>query len=222
MTTVGIIGGGGALGFGLALRWADAGLDVIIGSRRIEAATASADEIIEICQSRNKSARVQGMLNPDAAAACEIVVLAVPFAQQSEALEAIAPALNGKVLVDTTVPLMPPKVGTVQLPPEGCSALRVQARVGARVRVVSAFQNVAAHSLRSLEPLTCDVLVAADDRDVRQMVIGLAEAAGMRAYHAGPLANAVAAEALTSVLITVNRQFKCHAGIQLVGIERTE
>lgn len=219
MTTVSIIGGSGALGFGLALRWADAGMDVIIGSRRSEGAASAADEINRICRGRGKSASVRGMLNPDAAAASDIVVLAVPFAQQNEALDAIASELVGKILVDTTVPLVSPKVGTVQLPPEGCSALRVRQRLNDGARIVSAFQNVAADKLRSLEPIACDVLVCSDDKDARQIVISLAESIGLKAYHAGPLANAAAAEALTSVLITINRQFKCHAGIRIAGIE---
>lgn len=219
MTSVSIIGGGGALGFGLALRWADAGMNVIVGSRRPESAAKAADEIERICRGRGKSASVRGMLNLDAAAASDIVVLAVPFAQQNEALDAIASGLTGKILVDTTVPLVPPKVGTVQLPPEGCSALRVRQRLNDDTRIVSAFQNVAAEKLRSLEPLTCDVLVCSDDKEARQIVISLAEAIGLKAYHAGPLANAAAAEALTSVLITINRQFKCQAGIRIAGVE---
>lgn len=219
MTTVSVIGGSGALGFGLALRWADAGIDVIIGSRRSEGAASAAAEINRICQSRGKSASARGMLNPAAAAASDIAVLAVPFAQQGEALDAIASELVGKILVDTTVPLVPPRVGTVQLPPEGCSALRVQQRLNDGTRIVSAFQNVAADKLRSLEPLTCDVLVCSDDKDARQIVISLAKSIGLKAYHAGPLANAAAAEALTSVLITINRQFKCQAGIRITGVE---
>lgn len=218
MTKIAVIGGSGALGLGLSLRWALAGLDVVVGSRRIEGAVAAAAEISKICEERGKSAKVTGMVNSDAAAASDIVVLAVPFAQQADALDVIADKLEGKLLVDTTVPLMPPRVGTVHLPPEACSALRVQARVGAGVRVISAFQNVAAQKLRSLERLDCDILVSGDEKEARQRVIELVEAAGMRGFHAGPLANAVAAEALTSVLITVNRQFNCQAGIALVGI----
>lgn len=219
MKNIAIIGGTGNLGFGLALRWAVAGHAVIIGSRRPEAADAARGEVLERLPPGNQ-ASVRAMGNADAAAAADIVVLAVPFAHQAATLDTIAPALAGKILVDTSVPLVPPKVGTVQLPVQGCSAQAVQARVGDDVRVVSAFQNVAAAKLGSMEALDCDVLVCGDDKQAREEVIALAEAAGMRGFHAGPLANAVAAEALTSILITINRQFKCQAGIRIVGTGR--
>ncbi len=219
MDKIAVIGGSGALGFGLALRWALAGRVVVIGSRRIESAQAAANEIRDIALGRGQSVEVEGMENRAAAAEAGIVVLAVPWGQQSDALAAIPDALDGKILIDTTVPLVPPKVGTVQLPPAGASALTVQSIVGQRVRVVSAFQNVSAQKLRSLKELDCDVLVSGDDVQARTDVIALAEAAGLRGFHAGPLANAVAAEALTSVLITINRQFKCHAGIRIAGLE---
>lgn len=215
---IAVIGGSGALGFGLALRWALAGRDVIVGSRQQDSALKAANEIREISAGRAQSAQVAGMENAAACAQADIVVLAVPWGQQGTALASIMDSLAGKILLDTTVPLVPPKVGTVQLPAAGASALTVQSLVGPDVRVVSAFQNVSAEKLRSLEDLDCDVLVSGNDKEARQAVIGLAEAAGLRGFHAGPLANAVAAEALTSVLITINRQFKCHAGIRIVGL----
>lgn len=219
MEKIAVIGGSGALGFGLALRWALAGQSVIIGSRSEDTARKAADEIRQTASDRTREVQVAGMENAAAAAHADIVVLAVPWQQQSEAVSSIAGGLKGKVLVDTTVPLVPPKVGTVQLPPAGASAVTVQSLVGADVRVVSAFQNVSAQKLRSLQPLDCDVLVCGDDKAARDIVMGLVEAAGLRGFHAGPLANAAAAEALTSVLITINRQFKCHAGIRIVGLE---
>ncbi|MGU3495107.1 NADPH-dependent F420 reductase [Xanthobacteraceae bacterium A53D] len=219
MEKIAVIGGSGALGFGLALRWALAGQSVIIGSRSEDTARKAADEIRQTASDRTREVQVAGMENAAAAAHADIVVLAVPWQQQSEAVSSIAGGLKGKVLVDTTVPLVPPKVGTVQLPPAGASAVTVQSLVGADVRVVSAFQNVSAQKLRSLDPLDCDVLVCGDDKAARDIVMGLVEAAGLRGFHAGPLANAAAAEALTSVLITINRQFKCHAGIRIVGLE---
>lgn len=212
---IAVVGGTGALGFGLALRWAKADHDVIIGSRRLESAQKAAAEARHLL---GGEAAVRGALNPDAARAAEIIVLAVPFAQQKEALESIGPAIAGKILVDTTVPLVPPKVGTAQMPAAGCSALTVKAQVGPDVKVVSAFQNVAAAKLRSMAALDCDILVCGDDKEARQSVVDLAADAGLRGFHAGPLANAVAAETLTSVLITINRQFKCEAGIKLVGV----
>jgi 8-hydroxy-5-deazaflavin:NADPH oxidoreductase len=219
MNRIAVIGGTGDLGLGLAMRWALAKRSVIVGSRRPESARAAAEEVKAEASARGKAVQIAGSENPEAAKLADIVVLAVPFAQQAAALASIAGALAGKILVDTSVPLVPPRVGTVQLPQAGSSALTVQQRVGPDVRLVSAFQNVSAEKLRSLEPLDCDVLVCGNDKAARESVIDLAEAAGLRGFHAGPLANAVAAEALTSVLITINRQFKCHAGIRIVGLE---
>ena len=125
--------------------------------------------------------------------------------------------MQGKILVDVTVPLVPPKVARVQLPEEGSAGQIAQNLLGESVRVVSAFQNVAAHHLQEGHGIECDVLVTGDDKDAREQVIELVAAAGMRGFHAGPIANAAAAEALTSVLITINRQYKCHAGISITG-----
>ncbi len=125
----------------------------------------------------------------------------------------------GKVVVDTTVPLVPPKVARVQLPPETSAALAAQKRLGEGVRVVAAFHNVAAHKLQSDAAIDCDVLIFGDDPKDRAAVVALAEAAGLRGVHAGPLANAVAGEALTSVLIGINRNYKVDgAGIRITGI----
>ena len=159
------------------------------------------------------------MGNAEAAAAGDIVVLTVKFEHQRGTLEQIRDGLNGKILVDTTVPLVPPKVARVQLPPEGSAALVAQAMPGDDVRIVSAFQNVAADVLIAGERIECDVLVTGDDVKSRGKVIELAEAAGMCAWHAGPLANSAAAEALTSVLIHINKRYRSdHTGITISGI----
>ena len=142
----------------------------------------------------------------------------MPYAHHRSTLEGVKPALDGKILIDVTVPLRPPKVGTVQLPEAGSAAQEAQNFLGEAVKVVSAFQNVAAHHLQEGHGIDCDVLVAGDDKDARDQVIKLVEAAGMRGFSAGPVANSAAAEALTSVLIQINRQFKCHAGIRISGI----
>ena len=148
-------------------------------------------------------------------------MLAVPFAHQRPILEEIRGALKGKILVDATVPLVPPKVMRVQLPKEGCAALITQGIVGADTIVVSAFQNVAADVLASDAEPECDVLVAGDKADARELVVQLARQAGFRAWHAGPLANAAAMEALTSVLIFMNKHYRSeHAGIRLTGVDR--
>ncbi len=214
--SIAVIGGTGALGGGLALRWARAGYRVFIGSRDGSKADAAARKLATFLP----AASVSGYANPQAAAAADLVVLAVPFAHQRPILEEIRAALKGKILVDATVPLVPPKVMRVQLPSEGCAALITQGIVGADTVVVSAFQNVAADVLAAEGEPECDVLVAGDKADARELVIGLARKAGFRAWHAGPLANSAAMEALTSVLIFMNKYYHSeHAGIRLTGIE---
>jgi NADPH-dependent F420 reductase len=213
--SIAVIGGTGALGGGLARRWARAGYPIIIGSRDAAKAASAARELAASIP----GADVTGRDNLGAAAAADLVVLAVPFAHQRKILEEIRGALKGKILVDATVPLVPPKVMRVQLPEEGCAALIAQRIVGPDTIVVSAFQNVAADVLASDGEPECDVLVAGDKPEARELVVGLAQKAGLRAWHAGPLANAAAMEALTSVLIFLNRHYQAdHAGIRLTGI----
>jgi len=204
-----IVGGTGALGTGLATRFAAAGYPVVIGSREAAKAAASAAVI----------PTSRGMENATAAAAGEIVVLTVPFASHEATLTAIREAVSGKILIDATVPLLPPKVATVQLPPEGSAAVAAQRLLGEGVRVVSAFHNVAAHKLTEGQQIDCDVLVCGNDRGARETVIALAAAIGLRGIDAGPLANSAAAEALTSVLIGINRRYKSDgAGIRITGL----
>ncbi len=215
---VAILGGTGDLGTGLARRWAQAGYQVIIGSRTQEKAENAAAELREVMAERGVGAvEVQAMENLAAAEAASIVTLTVPFSHQASTLELVKPALHGKILIDVTVPLVPPKVGRVQLPEGGSAGQIAQDLLGEDVAVVSAFQNVAAHHLQEGHGLDCDVLVCGNSKDARAEVIALVEAAGMRGFHAGPIDNAAAAEALTSVLITINRQYKCHAGISITG-----
>lgn len=214
-----VIGGTGDLGAGLALRWAMAGYAVIVGSREREKSLAAGDGLRQLLSERGGDpSLLRGDDNAGAARAADIVALAVPFAHQQSTLASIRDQLAGKILVDATVPLMPPKVGTVQLPAEGSAGQRAQAFLGDGVRVVSAFQNVAASLLRSDQEIDCDVLVCGNDPDARAEVMKLVQACGMRGFHAGPIQNSVAAEALTSILITINRQLKCHAGIRLTGV----
>jgi len=212
--TLAIIGGTGALGGGLATRWAAAGYPVILGSRAAEKAVAAAAAI----PASKDAAAVRGMDNAAAAAAGEIVVVTVPFATHEAIIDEVRAGAAGKILIDTTVPLVPPKVATVQLPPHGSAAVAAQVKLGDGVRVVSAFHNVAAHKLQTGEAIDCDVLICGNDRAARDVVIGLAEAIGLHGVDAGPLANSVAAEALTSVLIGINRRYKIDgAGIRITG-----
>jgi hypothetical protein len=217
--TIAILGGTGDLGTGLARRWVQGGYQVIIGSRKLEKAQAAAADLQQVMGERGlDGVAVKAMENLEAAQAADLVALTVPFSHQASTLDYVRPALSGKILIDVTVPLVPPKVGTVQLPEGGSAGQLAQNLLGEDVQVVSAFQNVAAHHLQEGHGLDCDVLVAGNSKDARQTVIGLVEAAGMRGFHAGPIANAAAAEALTSILITINRRYKCHAGISITGL----
>lgn len=219
--TIAILGGTGALGSGLARRWARAGHRVIIGSRSREKAE-EAVQALHDAQARAGRPRlaVTGLDTEAAARAADIVALTVPYSNQKPTLEAVRPCLEGKILIDVTVPLRPPKVGVVQLPEEGSAGAGAQALLGASVRVVSAFQNVAADHLAGDEAIDCDVLVSGDDEEARNVVIGLVRDAGMRGWHAGPIANAAAAEALTSILIQINRRHKCHAGLRITDAQK--
>ena len=213
--TLAIIGGTGTLGSGLAARWAAAGYAIVLGSRNADKAQTAAATLI----ASSGAPAPRGTSNADAARAADVVILTIPWSNHDQILAEIKPHTAGKIVVDTTVPLVPPKVARVQLPPEISAALAAQARLGETARVVAAFHNVAAHKLQRDEPIECDVLVFGDDPKDRTVVVALAEAAGLRGVHAGPLANAVAAEALTSVLIGINRNYKVDgAGIRITGI----
>lgn len=211
---IAILGGTGDLGTGLAIRWAKAGHKIIIGSRTLEKAQKAVLDL----QAISPTTEAIAMVNIDAAAAGSIVVLTVPAEHQMATLAGVREQLRGKILIDVTVPLVPPKVGTVQLPPEGSAGKRAQELLGDEVSVVTAFQNIAAHLLQHDVPIECDVLVAGNKKAARQRVIDLAAQAGMRAWHAGPIENSAAAEALTSILIQINRQGGIeHSGIKIIG-----
>jgi len=217
MQTISVIGGTGELGGGLALRWAKAGLPVIIGSRDAARAKEAADALNQA----SGHDLATGMDNYAAAEAGEIVVLSVKFNHHAATLEELKPALQGKIVIDTTVPLAPPKVMRVQLPAEGSAAVIAQRILGEDVQVVSAFQNVSAASLHSDATPECDVLVTGTKPDARQVVINLAQAAGFKAWHAGALENSAAAEALTSLLIFMNKKYGSdHTGIRITGIDQ--
>jgi NADPH-dependent F420 reductase len=208
--TLAVIGGTGPLGSGLARRFARAGYAIVIGSRSLERASATAAAL--------PSTQARGAANLAAAMAGDIVIITVPWASHAQILDELAPQLAGKLVIDTTVPLVPPRVARVQMPTEGSAALATQQRLPL-ARVVAAFHNVAAHKLQKDDPIDCDVLVFGDARADRDLVVQLIEAIGLKAVHAGPLANSVAAEALTSVLIGINRTYQADgAGIRITGI----
>ncbi len=212
---IGIVGGTGHEGSGLALRWARAGLPVVIGSRSAERAAQAAAEI----NAQLGIDTVRGLDNEAAAQAGEIVVLTVPAEAHQATLESVKPALAGKILVDATarVEVKDPR------PPAGPAAAReAQDWLGPEVRVVAAFQNVPAHALKKLElELASDVLVCGDEAEAKQQVMALAEAAGMQAYDAGGLDNAVVVEGLTALIISLNKRYKSKTGgIRVSGIHR--
>ena len=211
---IAIVGGTGDLGTGLARRFSRAGYRVTIGSRDTDRAQSRATTL-----TRDLGVEVHGAVNAEATAGADIVIMTVPFKSHERTLESIQAALEGKILVDATVPLVPPKVMRVQLPPNGSAAKRAQEFLGKDVRVVSAFQNVSAIHIQDEEhALECDVLVCGNDNEARQTVIDLANAIGLTAWHAGPIDNSAAAEALTSILIFLNRRYRLQgAGIRITG-----
>lgn len=212
---IAVLGGTGAQGSGLALRLSAAGHKLTLGSRD----GARAAEAAALLGERTENP-IGGTDNRAAAASAEVVILTVPYAVQRATVEHVLDQLAGKILVDSTVPLTPPKIGTVQLP-EGRSAVAgIQQLAGESVRVVSAFQNVSAQHLGELDhAVDCDVLVCGNDRAACDLVIGLCSDMGMRGLYAGTILNSAAAEALTSVLITINRRYKvAGAGIRITGI----
>ncbi|MDA1323217.1 MAG: NADPH-dependent F420 reductase [Proteobacteria bacterium] len=224
LPAIAVLGGTGSEGWGLALRWADAGYSVIIGSRSAERAQEAAAAIDVELTGRPVRAGVdrlsaRGMANTEAAKACQVAVLTVPFDAQKSTVEEVRGALKGKILVDVTVPLVPPKVLRVQLPNGGSAVAAIQDMLGEEIRVVSAFQNIAAAHLKDLDHgIDCDVLVCGDNKAAREEIIKLATDAGMRAWHGGPIANSAVAEALTSVLLFINRNYGIDgSGFKITG-----
>jgi 8-hydroxy-5-deazaflavin:NADPH oxidoreductase len=203
--TIAVLGGTGKEGSALAMRWALNGYKVIVGSRDAEKAQQAVQEMNEALGGDY----LVGMSNDEAVEKAVTVVLSVPYSAHHATLESLREALQGKVLIDITVPLAPPAITTVSVPVGKAAGLEAQALLGTGVRVVSAFQNVSAVKLKDPKNFVdCDVLVC------------LVEAADLRAIDAGPLANAVAVEALTPVLLYINKKYKVKgAGIRITGIE---
>jgi NADPH-dependent F420 reductase len=214
--TICIVGGTGAEGSGLAARWAAHGHRVIIGSRDQSKAKSTADALNALTGKTNAEA----MESRAGVQAADVVVLTVPFSAQRSTVEGLKSELAGKVLIDVTVPLVPPKVSVVQLPESDSCVVAIQKMLGEQTKVVSAFQNVSAHKLKDLKyEIECDVLVASDDAEARQIGLVLARDAGLRGIDVGSLANSVVAESLTSALIWINRKYKIpDAGIKITGL----
>ena len=214
---IGILGGTGKEGSGLALRWANRGHEVIIGSRDREKALRVAEELNLALG--EQQARITGEDNLSAAQSCEIVVLTVPYAAHADTLRSVQPALAGKVLIDVTAPVNPADITRVMVLPGGSAAKEAQTLLGDGVKVVAAFQNISFTHLKKLDsPIDCDVLVCGNDAGAKQTVLQLIQDAGMRGFDAGPVDNAVVVEGLTSVLIAINKRHKIKgAGIRITG-----
>lgn len=239
--TIAVVGGTGAEGRGLALRWAAAGRRVLIGSREAPKAVAAAAELTAALAARvggaggsgasadptiprrgddHVATLISGHRNEEAARLADIVVLSVPYAAQAETLEVIGSVLAGKTLVTCVVPLRPPKVSVVWHPQAGSAAAEAQERLGDATPVVAAFHHVAAGKLADLDQVVaCDVFVCGDSAAAKAATLELAQAAGLRAFDVGPLANAGVVEGLTSLLIGVNRRYGVSgAGVALTGM----
>lgn len=212
--TLAIIGGTGDLGSGLARSWSKAGYPVLLGSRSSEKAEQAASDL-----TGEGFANIAGAANADAAARGDIVVVAVPFGNYDATLAEIREAVKGKIVVTAVVPLVPPKVSVVQLPAVGSAAAIAQAALDPSTKVVGAFHNVGSQKLHAGAKADCDVLVFSDDAEARAAVIELADAVSNRGVDGGALANSAAAEAMTSVLISINRKYKVKgAGIAISGL----
>ncbi len=220
MMTIAVLGGTGKEGKGLVYRWAKAGYRVLVGSRSPEKAQAAAKELTDHLEEK---AIINGMSNPEAARVADVVVLTVPYAAHRKTLETVRDALQGKLLVDVTVPLVPPKVMKVQMPPAGSAAQEARAILGEGVEVCTAFQNISyEHLMDDTEVLDCDVLVTGTSKEARNETLKLVEAAGLIGWDAGPLENSSVIEGLTSVLIYINKQYNStHAGLKITGVDRT-
>lgn len=215
---IAILGGTGPEGQGLGMRWAAAGHEVLIGSRQADRGVEVADELNALLPA--DAPRVRGGENREVTEAAEVVVMSVPYKAQQPTLEAVAPALQDKLLISVVVPLQPPKISHVWVPPAGSAAQEAQQQLGESVRVVAAFQNVSAVLLKELDQVVeCDVLICGDDKAGKEVAARLSRDAGLRGLDAGPLQNAVVVEGLTAMLIGINRRAKIkHSGIRITGL----
>jgi NADPH-dependent F420 reductase len=219
LLTIAVLGGTGKEGKGLAYRWAKAGYQVLIGSRYSEKAVTVASEIMELLEGESS---VVGTTNLEAAQQADIIVVTVPYSGHREVLESVRDALSGKLVIDTTVPLVPPKTRKVQMPPAGSAAQEAKQILGENVEVVAAFQNISYEHLLGDEPVECDVLVTGSSKKAREEALTLVEAAGLIGWDAGPIENSVVVEGLTSVLININKQYgSTHAGIRITGAQKS-
>jgi NADPH-dependent F420 reductase len=218
MLTIAVLGGTGREGKGLAYRWAKAGYRILIGSRYSEKAVTVASEIMELLEGESS---IVGTTNLEAATQADIAVLTVPYSGHREFLESLKDSLNGKLVIDTTVPLVPPKIRKVQMPPAGSAAQEAKEILGENVEVVAAFQSIPYELLLSDDEIDCDVLVTGSSKKARQEALRLVDAAGLTGWDAGPIENSVVVEGLASVLININKEYgSTHSGVRITGAQR--
>lgn len=218
--TIGFIGGTGPEGLGLAMRFALAGQTVCIGSRDPDRAVAAAAKVTEALTAVGRDAEVSGLANLDAAARSDTVLIVVPYDAHAVTLPTLRDAIAGKIVIDVVVPLtFTDGVPGVVPVAEGCAAQQAQALLPDS-RVVGAFHNLSARQLQDLTvPMAGDVLVTGDDPDAKQTVIDLANSvADLRGVDAGPLAVSQVVEDITALLLGINRRYKTHSAIQIVGL----
>lgn len=212
---IGIIGGTGDEGMGLAYRFALAGARCIIGSRAAEKAEAAAAEL----RARDAALRIEGAANADAAERTELVLVTTPYTAQADTLPPLAPALQGKIVVSTVVPMAFAEGRASLLSVQEGSAAEQEQALLPSSRVVGAFQNLSAKKLLKGGPLEADVVVCSDDADARRVVMELAgQIEGVRGIDGGALSSSRYVEAITVLLVSVNRAYKTQAGIRIAGV----
>ncbi len=216
---IGIVGGTGREGRGLAVRWAKAGHDVFIGSRKAERGRDKAQEFSE-----EFDITVRGADNASACEHGDLIVVTVPYSAHRPTFESIRDRVANKVIVDITVPLQPPKVRSVHLPEGQSAALEARALLGEDTRLVAALHHISSEHLSDPSHIfDCDVLVCGDDKDARAEVIGIIRDLGLRGIDAGVLRNSIALESLTPVLLHINRRYKAvGSGVRITGIPESE
>jgi NADPH-dependent F420 reductase len=218
LLSIAVLGGTGKEGKGLAYRWARAGYHIYIGSRMEDKAKSAAQEL---CKLLDEKALIEGLSNREAAEKADIVVVTVPYAAHRETLESVKDLLKGKLLIDVTVPIVPPKVTKVQMPPAGSAAQEAKQILGEGAEVAAAFQNISHEHLLQDAEVECDVLVTGTSKEARAEALKLVSAAGLTGWDAGPIENSVVLEGLTSVLIHINKQYgSTYAGIKITGVSR--
>ena len=219
LLSIAVLGGTGKEGQGLAYRWAKAGYHVFIGSRTVDKAKAAAQDL---WKTLHGDALIEGMSNQEAAQKADIVVLTVPYSAHRETLESVKDSLKGKLLIDVTVPMVPPKITKVQMPPAGSAAQEAKQILGEDAEVASAFHNISYEHLMQDQDVECDVLVTGTSKDARAETLKLVSAAGLIGWDAGPIENSVVLEGMTSVLLNINKQYgSTHAGIKITGVNKT-